>query len=419
MLFQVFFSLALAGPLCAPNPSSMDKVVADLNKAVFNPFQKFCQDVQAVIRKEEPVNKPLCSVFWEGQPNAWTPPPRKYPMIKDSGLTGGLGMVPGYISNPAEGPVYGSREYMQANGYTYVDNAAANKVIQDFHVTKDRLSYSCCGQDQECLAAFRNTPVYFCGGSEADNNPKVFDYCAGSGALTAYFNAEPEALLHSEWHSKRYDKLDPVERQRTLDQIRNKFPSFKPESIGTGYIALPRYFLKGLKGRNDYIQRHELGHACVFVRQQIANKKGTQNFAMDAFSKFGSGSKEFCSFQEGKFENLNLFDGLIPGKDVSAVKDCMAKSIKAEIQDPKNIGYIADACFGAKYEEAMGDVFSALTATDDEHHKVMMSLCLNSPSQVHFTGASTFECLIKNAPGYAEKLYRGASCSRHSYLPRN
>ncbi|MGZ3743764.1 MAG: hypothetical protein ACXWRA_07930, partial [Pseudobdellovibrionaceae bacterium] len=260
----------------------------------------------------------------------------------------------------------------------------------------------CCGQDSECAKAYLETPLKFCSDPKAEADPNAPDPCSKS--KKAFFSVEHEALLGAWFYEKVNES--PQDRLQLLAKIKKEIPNLSLEKIWSGYISLGKYKF-GKDMLEPYIFRHELGHACNFVRRQIAAKKGTQDSLISFADDYNT---VYCKPQTDAHANFRIIDQLLAGKNAVDLKLCIQDRIKNETQNPKDYAYVPGSCFGSKMEEATADAFSAFTAKPDEMTNLVYRLCDNAVSANHFSGYSTFECFIKNVPGFASQVSRGIAC---------
>ncbi|MGZ3769150.1 MAG: hypothetical protein ACXVCP_06685 [Bdellovibrio sp.] len=392
MLFiSVFLSIAVAAPYCSLESSDNNKkTIETIQTNIVSPFNLFCADLKNIVNNKEPQHHPVCSAIWEKGQAWWKKMAEEKPAE--------LNKHSDEYKNP-------SRNEMLAHGFSIALPSELKKIEAKFNALKARTVPQCCGNDVECSKAYLATSLKFCSDPKAEADPNAPDPCAD--AKEAYFNADRKAKLGA-WFLKTSNEL-PQFRLELLAKVRKEFPQFEEEMIRPGFVTLSKY-KSNESNSNTYADRHELGHACNFIRRQIASKSGTKDslvsWETDDYDKI------YCKPQSGVHYNFTFIDTLFPGKSAVDLKICIQDRIKSETQDPKDYAYFPDSCIGSKIEEAMADAFASLTANPDELAELTSTLCMNAVSAIHFSGYSTFDCFIKNVPGFADKISRGISCPK-------
>ena len=392
MIFSVLFSVALAAPLCSPEGGTSTSKT-DITDGLAPAVRAFCTDIKNLRENREAVNKPLCSAFWTDGNAWWKKITEKNPES--------LNKNSGEYKDP-------SRRDMLKAGYTFASEAQLVKINEEFSNMKARTAIQCCGSDQRCITTYMATSLRFCSDPKSEQDETAPDPCASSGS--AYFTVDRKTQLTYFANYNHWERMPPETLAQIMDQMKmNGEPNFVVGSINPGYISLNRYISPRGKS-DDYTYRHELGHACNFVRRQLAVKDGVTNYSMK--DSVVTEMAEYCKQSSQPSYDFTMLDNAYKGKNTSPLKNCIQQGIEEETNNTKDYAYIPNACFNSKIEEATADAFSALTAQKNEAGRLIWTLCTNSPSAIHYSGYKTLECVMKYAPEMNTVIADGIECPK-------
>lgn len=382
----VFLNLAMAHSYCTPDNEATQSL-QQIQDGLSGSQKDFCADLQRISKKQKPVHQPLCKALWDDGKSWWKKIAEEKPAELDKS------------SEKYQNP---SRNEMLKNGFAVATVQDLKNTERKFNEVKNRTASQCCGSDKHCLEAFKATTLQFCSDPVAEKDPNVPDPCAGTAE--AYFSVNEDNYTKS-YYAGVFANTPASEKTEFLKQVRATYSDFNPGKIYSGYISLGKY-KRGETQELDYTIRHELGHACNYVRLQIGERSGT------SLSTANGAYEGFCGHDPVEHYNYTVIDNLLAGRNASALKQCMRNKVEKETFDANDYAFIKDSCFGSKTEEALADVFSALTVKESEMPNLTMQLCFNSPSAIHSAGHSTLDCVINHAPGYATELSKGLSCTQ-------
>lgn len=385
-------SLAWANPYCSPENNQNEKTLASFKQDVVDPWKNFCGDLQAISRNQPPKTEPICKSLWEGGEPWWKKIAESHPEQ--------LNKFSAEFKNP-------SRRELEKNGMavkTTADKKAEEKAFNDL---KQRTAGSCCGSDSECKKLYVGTSLTFCSSPAADANPDLPDECAGSSE--AYFNPGMEGHL-AFWFQRNKGKMTDDYKAQTLAALKEKYPNFNPNETYSGTVSTEKY----KRGTNisEYVLRHELGHACDFVRQELMLKRGEKFTFKSSFGTSDYREDGACQESADNAFYFEIADNLVPASQAVGLKACIKDRLTKETSDPRDYAYMEGACYGFKVTEATGDTFAALTAKNDKLPNLIHTLCFNGVDPIHFSGYSTLECVAKNVKGFAQRAAEAVSCPK-------
>jgi hypothetical protein len=313
--------------------------------------------------------------------------------------------VPGWTRPEAQKAlqVYGTsdfqplprNEYMRLKGFSVLREQGRAALIKQTDDIREGSAKACCGTDSDCLSAMRGVRVSVCS-SPADQDPSQPDPCeavGGSYNLTTKENAvmaltmKDSVTLFSTGLPSQTSKV--IEEARALlggtSMLLEAYPA-------TGEIVLSPY----VTSRGEPISemgtlRHEFGHACSFIKRQIAAKPGksrARENAMSFFMRRGTSCELDPDVHKAAYGSLLKETGA--SRDVEACLLDLARQSTVETSS----AYIPNSCQLNKIEEATAEAFAFYTLPimpDSFPDRA----CSRLPSTKHPASVDVFTCVIK------------------------
>jgi|GEM_PF-5167819 len=287
---------------------------------------------------------------------------------------------------------------------------AKTQILNQALDVREKTAQACCGTDSECLAAVRKVRVSVCE-SPADQDPSLPDPCEANGGQFSLSTVEQATVLTQMQYSFGVGRYGtPAEVQRVISEAKETLRqniSFGSAFPASGEIRLsPFGHLDGAPLSEIQTLRHEFGHACSFIKRQIASEIGKPH-AEDAAMSFYQRYTADCGLHESR--GLNAYGPLLKSAGAGAhVMPCLL-NLAEQSTDQISSAYFPGSCELSKIEEATAEAFSMLNSDivpDDYPHRA----CSRLPSKLHPASTDVFTCLVKADAGFRKKLESKLRC---------
>lgn len=285
--------------------------------------------------------------------------------------------------------------YMRLKGFSVLSEQGRANLVKQTDGIRETSAKACCGTDADCLRAMRNVRVSVCS-SPADQDPSQPDPCEavfGSYGLSAKENAVMTLTMKDS--VTLFSTVLPSQTSRVIAEAKALLPGSS--------ILLERYPVTGemvlnpyTTSRGDLISdlgtlHHEFGHACSFIKRQIAAKPGkaqARENAMSFFMRRGTSCELDPGVHKAAYGPLLKEAGA--SGDVEACLLDLARQSTVETSS----AYLPNSCQLNKIEEATAEAFAFYTLPimpDSFPDRA----CYRLPSTKHPASVDVFTCVIK------------------------
>lgn len=288
-------------------------------------------------------------------------------------------------------------EFLKKNSYRILSADEKKKQLRDSKQIQREVTQMCCDGDKACSQAMAKVKINYCE-SDADRDPSKADDCElldGEYQL----DAQEQAALTLAMQLPLSMNLSAA--QLTESEISGAQAALKGHPATgfpvTGTIQLSPYADKyGGLIQNDGV-RHELGHACSFIKRQLATSGLGGASAARSFLDRSEGR---CYLKREQTEDA--YANVLPAATVKCLTDLAAKST-----DESSSAFIINSCQTGKIEEATAEAFALMASPKPMPERA----CSREPSRIHPSSVDVYTCLLKTNKDVRDKLKARNGCA--------
>ncbi|RYZ87872.1 MAG: hypothetical protein EOP06_11925 [Proteobacteria bacterium] len=354
---------SLLDPKSATKPTSrLSNMMVCLQLSAYAESKK-----ELKFNEEDPPNLCTTSELWPGGSPPWKTAASRVALAAH----GTLSAVPA------------TRASFVASGWKVRTASERDAYLESIETMRDRVATACCGPDQSCGSLMRSIKVMSCV-SAADQNSALSDDCTLNNGV--------------------YDHTP--EQNKALKEI---VAGNKGVEVQVGTIILSPYVdAKGNPKAPFATVQHEFGHACSFIKKQIAAKKPETHPGFIAREWMDAWFNNACD--AGEEVNRLAYGSMLSNTNLSAkVFECIA-GLPQHSLNPSSSAYFEKSCPLRKMEEAMAEALSIAVTQPLVPNGFPTRFCGASPSRVHPAMADVFACAVKNDGRIRAQLSSAYSC---------